>query len=242
MTLQLLSQFAGPAVQLILVAVLFWVGFLFMRVDKKLNQLRRGTDGVRGTIVELNKAVNNAKDALDNLKVGTASQIDEINTKLEEAKQLSEGLTFLNSVKKNLNPTTTSLTKVSGSYDPRGAEPMGLPPAEEGFASRSKQNLNNRQLQSRSQGDYENDYRNNYREDYNDDYENGARPTTQNNGQYARRRNVRDNDYARRDEYFAEPNYENNYDHEENARSNEYADTNRKTRRERSFSAWNGLK
>ena len=45
-----ISQYFAPAVQFILILALFWVAGLFMVLDKKLNAMRQGTDGILSLI------------------------------------------------------------------------------------------------------------------------------------------------------------------------------------------------
>lgn len=145
MTFALIAQFAGPAAQLLLVLALLWVGILFMRVDSKLTNMKRGTDGVRRTIIELNKAVENAREALVELKTDTSTQIEEISEKIAEAQKMAEGFKFLQSVQKNLRQTDAKM------FDPRGAEPKGLPPIQ--YDEEIQPSVNRRELKSRFDDD-----------------------------------------------------------------------------------------
>ena len=149
MTYALIAQFAGPAAQLLLVLALMWVGILFMRVDSKLTKMKRGTDGVRNTIIDLNKAVENAREALAELKTDTSTQIEDINEKIAEAQKMVEGFKFLQSVQKNLRPTDAN--SGANTFNPRGAEPKGLPPIE--FAEEIQPSVNRRELKSRFDDD-----------------------------------------------------------------------------------------
>ena len=155
MNIEFIAQYAGQAIQLMLIFVLFWVAFLFMRLDKKLTQMRKGTDGIQATIVELNRAVNNAQSALQELKIGSGEQIIELNDKIVEAQKMAEGLKFLNSVQKNLKPTSNGYGL--NAHNPNGVEPKGMPPLENDYLEQeyiNREPVRSQYIDERSQPQY----------------------------------------------------------------------------------------
>ncbi|WP_146190632.1 DUF6468 domain-containing protein [Marinicauda salina] len=80
-----------------LVALLL-LGALVMcwRVDRRLRALRSGQDGLRDTIAQLNDAVDRARASLAALDRAAKEHGGELETRVEEARQLSQELRFLN--------------------------------------------------------------------------------------------------------------------------------------------------
>ncbi len=98
-----ISQYFAPAVQFILILALFWVAGLFMVLDKKLNAMRQGTDGIKNTITELNGAIERAQNAIIALKTNSQIANDEIAKQIDEANKAVETLKFAASAVKAVN-------------------------------------------------------------------------------------------------------------------------------------------
>lgn len=94
-TLANISQYADLGIQIILILLLFWVATLFMVLDKKLNSLKSGTDGVKRNLIELNGAIERAQNALLAIKTNTKSANEELEQTILEAKRTAETLKFL---------------------------------------------------------------------------------------------------------------------------------------------------
>lgn len=90
-----ISQYADLGVQIILILLLFWVATLFMVLDKKLNSLKSGTDGVKQNLIDLNGAIERAQGALLAIKTNTNAANLELEEKIIEAKRVAETLKFL---------------------------------------------------------------------------------------------------------------------------------------------------
>ena len=93
-------EYAIPATQALLIFALFGVAFLFVRLDGKLNAMKKGTDGVRQTIIELNAALAHAQKAMNDLKTASDQSSKQLATKIEEANAVKEALGFAASTAK----------------------------------------------------------------------------------------------------------------------------------------------
>lgn len=115
-----LSQYADLGIQVILILLLFWVATLFMVLDKKLNSLKSGTDGVKQNLIELNGAIERAQNALLAIKTNTKSANEELEERILEAKRAAETLKFLsttaNAVQMPQKPTLDNQIKTQTPY------------------------------------------------------------------------------------------------------------------------------
>jgi hypothetical protein len=93
--MELITTYAMPVSQAFLTLVLFWVAFLFGKLDKKLNAMKTGTDGMQKTIVELNEAVNQAEMAISAMKSASNSANEELSAAIDEARKSAETLRFI---------------------------------------------------------------------------------------------------------------------------------------------------
>jgi uncharacterized protein YoxC len=111
--LNLLSQYAVPTIQLILILALFWVAGIFMVLDKKLDSMRKGTDGIKSTIIELNGAIERAQNAILALKTNSNVANQEIAAKIDEANAAVETLKFLTTAAKAINMPRQSIEQAA---------------------------------------------------------------------------------------------------------------------------------
>lgn len=133
--LAIISQYAVPAIEIMLIAALFWVAGIFMVLDKKLNAMKKGTDGIKDTIAELNGAIERAQSAVLALKNNTNAANLELEKRIEEAKAAGEALKFLTTAQKAINsaPKAThnnDLTTMSQYNGRRRTNLEDLPPLD----------------------------------------------------------------------------------------------------------------
>lgn len=93
--MDLINTYAMPASQAFLTLVLFWVAILFGKLDKKLNAMKTGADGMQKTIIELNDAVNRAEMAIGALKTTSNAANEELSAAIIEARKSAETLRFI---------------------------------------------------------------------------------------------------------------------------------------------------
>lgn len=126
--MELITTYAMPASQAFLTLVLFWVAILFGKLDKKLNAMKTGTDGMQKTIVELNEAVNHANMAISALKLASNSANEELSTAINEARKSAETLSFITSAAKAI---ATPSQRSEPVFEPRRVRGFdGLPPID----------------------------------------------------------------------------------------------------------------
>lgn len=101
-----------PATQALLILALFIVAILFIRLDGKLNAMKKGTDGVRDTIIEVNHALNRAQSAITELKSASNAELNEISTKIEEAKAATEALRFATTAAKAIGANNSFVKEI----------------------------------------------------------------------------------------------------------------------------------
>lgn len=82
--------FEGTVAVLLLVAV-----FMCWRVDRRLNALKTGQDGVRESVIALNDATDRARAALAALERATTESGDVLEQRVAEARKLSDELQFV---------------------------------------------------------------------------------------------------------------------------------------------------
>lgn len=99
----IIAQYAARAIEVILILALFWVAGIFLVLDKKLNAMKNGTDGIKSTIEELNGAIERAQSAVLALKNNSNAANLELEKRIEEAKQAGEALKFLSTAQKAIN-------------------------------------------------------------------------------------------------------------------------------------------
>ncbi|KAF0110445.1 MAG: polar flagellum positioning protein pflI [Hyphomonadaceae bacterium] len=118
--MELITTYAMPASQAFLTLVLFWVAILFGKLDKKLNALKTGTDGIQKTIIELNEAVNHAELAISALKTASNAANEELSAQINEARKSGETLRFMttaaNAIKTPM-PRSEPAPRQSRSFD-----------------------------------------------------------------------------------------------------------------------------
>lgn len=111
-------ELAIPATQGLLIFALFGVAFLFVRLDGKLNAMKKGTDGIRQTIIELNTALAQAQKAMADLKTASDQTSAQLAKKIDEANAAKEALGFASSAAKAIK----SELPLRDEYAPRYAD------------------------------------------------------------------------------------------------------------------------
>lgn len=82
--------FEGMVAALLLVAVI-----MCWRVDRRLNALKSGQDGVRESVIALNDATDRARAALAALERATTQSGDVLEQRVAEARKLTDELQFV---------------------------------------------------------------------------------------------------------------------------------------------------
>lgn len=99
-----MSEFLIPIAQIALSIALLLVAVLCLRLDAKLNALRKGNDGVAQTIVQLNEAVARADDAIKALRVLSEKADQSLEIKFSDARLAEQKLAFDTSMARALEP------------------------------------------------------------------------------------------------------------------------------------------
>jgi uncharacterized protein YoxC len=105
-----MSDLLIPIAQIILAFALFLVAILCLRLDGKLNAMRKGKDGVAKTISQLNAAVTRADAAIKALREHTDDSAAALQKRIDEAQSVADGLKFLASTARALEPKPRELT------------------------------------------------------------------------------------------------------------------------------------
>ncbi|ABI66235.1 MAG: hypothetical protein ACJAU5_000207 [Maricaulis maris] len=79
--------FEGLVAALLVVAVV-----MCWRVDRRLNALKKGQDGVRESVIALNEATDRARASLGALERATAQSVDVLEKRVSEARTLADEL------------------------------------------------------------------------------------------------------------------------------------------------------
>ncbi len=111
--IETILQYAVPMTQGLLIFALFGVAFLFVRLDGKLNAMKKGTDGIRQTIVELNNALAQAQKAMQDLKNASDNSSAQLAKKIEEANAAKEALAFATTTAKAIKIDTPQKVEYS---------------------------------------------------------------------------------------------------------------------------------
>jgi uncharacterized membrane protein YccC len=99
-----MSEILIPVAQIALSLALLLVAILCLRLDAKLNALRKGKDGIAQTIGQLNAAVARADAAIKALREHSDASADTLQKQMQEAKAVADGLKFLTSTARALEP------------------------------------------------------------------------------------------------------------------------------------------
>lgn len=108
-----------PAAQIALAIALFLVAILCLRLDGKLNAMRKGKDGVAQTIGQLNAAVTRADAAIKALRDHTELSTAALQKRIDEAQSVADGLKFLASTARALEPKARELSARDIMPEPR---------------------------------------------------------------------------------------------------------------------------
>ena len=102
-----MTQFLIPAAQVFLAIALLLVAILCWRLDAKLNALRKGKDGVAATAAQLSQAVLRADAAIKALRAHSEEATTSLQQRIDEAQSVSDGLKFLATTARALEPRAT---------------------------------------------------------------------------------------------------------------------------------------
>jgi hypothetical protein len=97
-----MSEFLIPIAQIALSFALVLVAILCLRLDGKLNAMRKGQDGIRQTIGQLNAAVLRADAAIKALREQSDVSNATLQKQIDEAQSVADGLKFLASTARAL--------------------------------------------------------------------------------------------------------------------------------------------
>jgi hypothetical protein len=106
-----MTEFLIPAAQVFLAICLILVAVLCLRLDAKLNALRKGKDGVAATARELTQAVARADAAIKALRAHSEEATALLQQRIDEAQAMSDGLKFLTTTARALEPLQTDVRK-----------------------------------------------------------------------------------------------------------------------------------
>jgi hypothetical protein len=105
-----MTEILIPIAQIALSCALILVAVLCLRLDAKLNALRKGKDGVGEAAAQLNEAVIRAEAAIKALRAHSDGATSQLQTHMDEAKALSDKLTFLTSAGRALQKPTPTVS------------------------------------------------------------------------------------------------------------------------------------
>jgi chromosome segregation ATPase len=98
-----------PAAQILLAIALLLVAILCLRLDAKLNALRKGKDGVAAAAGQLSQAVARADAAIKELRAHSEEATASLQQRIDEAQAVSDGLKFLATTARALEPKATQV-------------------------------------------------------------------------------------------------------------------------------------
>ena len=104
-----MTDYLIPAAQIFLAVALLLVAILCLRLDAKLNALRRGKDGVAEAASKLSQAVARADTAIKALRNHTEEATVSLQKRIDEAQAISDGLKFLSATARALEPKSTQV-------------------------------------------------------------------------------------------------------------------------------------
>jgi chromosome segregation ATPase len=99
-----MSELITPIAQILLAIALFLVAIMCMRLDAKLNALRKGKDGVAASAAQLSQAVTRADAAIKALRTHTEEATTALQARIDEAQGVADGLKFLTTTARALEP------------------------------------------------------------------------------------------------------------------------------------------
>ncbi len=102
-------QYLIPAAQIFLAIALLLVAVLCLRLDAKLNALRKGKDGVAAAAGQLAQAVARADAAVKALRAHSEEATLTLQQRIDEAQAVSDGLKFLATTARALEPKASQV-------------------------------------------------------------------------------------------------------------------------------------
>lgn len=99
-----MTELITPIAQILLAIALFLVAVMCMRLDAKLNALRKGKDGVAASAAQLLNAVTRADTAIKALRTHSEDATASLQARIDEAQAVADGLKFLTTTARALEP------------------------------------------------------------------------------------------------------------------------------------------
>jgi hypothetical protein len=99
-----MTEILIPFAQILLAVALLLVAIMCMRLDAKLNALRKGKDGVAAAAIELSTAVSRADVAIKALRAHSEEATSALQERINEAQSIADGLKFLTTTARALEP------------------------------------------------------------------------------------------------------------------------------------------
>ena len=100
-------DFIFPIAQILLAIALGLVAILCLRLDRKLNAMKEGKDGIAAAAAELAQAVARAEASVKALKSSSEMAASDLQAKIDAARSAADALTFLTSTTRALEPRAT---------------------------------------------------------------------------------------------------------------------------------------
>lgn len=114
-----IAALALPAAQAVLAVALFLVAGLCLRLDRRIQDLKSGRDGIAQSSAELAVLVARAEAAVGALKTATAEAADTLDSRTAQAKAMADGLTFALTAAKALEPRAREAAPVPARREAR---------------------------------------------------------------------------------------------------------------------------
>jgi uncharacterized phage infection (PIP) family protein YhgE len=121
-----MTEFLIPAAQIFLAIALLLVAVLCLRLDAKLNALRKGKDGVAAAAGQLSQAVARADAAVKALRAHSEEATAALQQRIDEAQAIADGLKFLTTTARALEPKATQVREdrwIDDDFRPARREP-----------------------------------------------------------------------------------------------------------------------
>ena len=122
-----MTDYLIPIAQIFLAFALLLVAILCLRLDAKLNALRKGSDGVAETAEKLAQAVTRAENAIKALREHSEDATLSLQKRIDEAHSVSDGLKFLATTARALEPKQSEARPAR--WDDDGFQPAKREPS-----------------------------------------------------------------------------------------------------------------
>jgi hypothetical protein len=114
-----MTELITPFAQILLAFALLLVAVMCLRLDAKLNALRKGSDGVAQSAAQLSQAVTRADAAIKSLRAHTEEASALLQARIEEAQGVSNGLKFLTTTARALEPKSDAVSRPAPTREAR---------------------------------------------------------------------------------------------------------------------------